>query len=201
MVFVCYTAGLKMVLQFVMYLTICCGIFGKSVTISTMAKYNLDKSIWTQEDFDMMGWHDTHIYGFTIERNDSDPTADLLFDIDYIFKWVQPVHPQKHFTFWIAPCTLIFKGCFDLHIDLATGGDWLDLLEISDLNLKSKIEEDKKFIYEWEMELQQGLITFKSYGFEQIVKKYPIYVSQQVLTLEQRESINFEKKPVRYQEG
>lgn len=33
-----------------------------------MEQYILEKSIWTQDDFDMMGWHDVHIYGMVIEK-------------------------------------------------------------------------------------------------------------------------------------
>lgn len=156
-----------------------------------MTEYTPEKNIWTHNDFDGMGWHDATIYGFTIEKGDNEWAADLVFDIDYIFDWVDPAPPEKSFTFWVAPCTLIFKGCFDLNIDLGTNGLGLDFLEIADLNLKSKFVHDDNLIYEWELELQQGLITFKSHGFDQIVRKQPLHVKQQLLTLEERGGINF----------
>jgi len=158
--------------------------------------FKLDKSIWTHDDFDEMGWHDSNIYGFTIQKNEENWTADFLLDIDYIFKWVQPVPPAQTFTFWIAPCTLIFKECFDLHIDFKTDGGCLDLMEVADLYLKSKVEQEKnKFVYEWVIELQQGVINLKSYGLEQIVRQNPSQRKQQILSLEERGGINFGRIP------
>jgi hypothetical protein len=159
-------------------------------------KIEIEKNIWTQDDFEIMGWHDSNIYGLTIEKGEDNWTADLLLDIDYIFKWIQPVPPAQTFTFWIAPCTLIFKETFDLHMDFAIDGGCLDLLEIADLYLTIKTEQEKnKYIYEWTIELQQGQIKLKSYGFEQIVRQRPIHVGQQVLTLEERGGISFSRKP------
>jgi hypothetical protein len=159
-------------------------------------KFKLDKSIWTHEDFEEMGWHDANIYGLTIEKSEDTWTADFLLDIDYIFKWVHPIPPTQTFTFWVAPCTLIFKECFDLHIDFQTDGGCLDLMEIADLYLKSKIEQEtNKFVYEWSIELQKGKMNIKSYGLEQIVRKHPIHVQGQVLTLDERGGINFGRTP------
>lgn len=158
--------------------------------------FRLDKSIWTHNDFEEMGWHDANIYGLNIEKDEETWTADFLLDIDYIFNWVHPIPPAQTFTFWVAPCTLIFKECFDLHIDFKTDGGCLDLIEIADLYLKSKFEQEKnKFVYEWIIELQQGQITLKSFGFEQIVRKAPMHVHRQTLSLEERQGISFGRIP------
>lgn len=158
--------------------------------------FKLDKSIWTHNDFEEMGWHDASIYGLNIEKGAETWTADFLLDIDYIFNWVHPIPPAKTFTFWVAPCTLIFKECFDLHIDFKTDGGCLDLIEIADLYLKRKVEQEKnKFVYEWIIELQLGQITLKSYGLEQIVRKEPTHVQGQTLSLEERQGISFGRIP------
>lgn len=158
--------------------------------------YKLDKSIWTHDDFEKMGWHDANIYGFTVEKSEDNWTADFLLDLDYIFKWVHPIAPAQTFTFWVAPCTLIFKECFDLHIDFKTDGGCLDQIEIADLYLKSKTEQEKnKFVYEWIIELQQGKITLKSYGLEQIVRQQPKHMTRQVLNSDERGGINFGRRP------
>ena len=157
-------------------------------------KYILDKSIWTHEDFEQMGWHDSNIYGLTVQKSENNWASDLVLDIDYIFKWVKPIPPLEAFTFWVAPCTLIFKGSFDLLIDFKTDGGGLNLIEIVDLHIKSKLEQEKNLlVYEWKIELQQGIISLKSYGFEQYVRAEPIHTNGQVLSLEQRGGINFEK--------
>jgi len=154
----------------------------------------IEKSIWTHDDFEEMGWHDANIYGMVIENNDN-PSADFLLDIDYIFKWVNPVPPAQNYTFWIAPCTLIFKECFDLNIECDTGGGYLELFEIEDLCLNEKTEQEKnRFVYKWTIELQQGVIELKSYGLEQVVRQKPAHVKNQVLSLGERGGINFGRK-------
>ena len=164
--------------------------------INHMDKFILEKKIWTHNDFDTMGWHDATIYGLSIEKSEDHWTADFLLDIDYLFKWVHPIPPAQTFTFWVAPCTLIFKECFDVHINFKTDGGSLDLMEIGNLYLKSKTEqEENKNVYEWNIELQQGQITLKSYGLEQIVRQPPKHVKGQVLSLEERGGINFGRKP------
>ena len=160
-------------------------------------KFILDKSVWTQDDYSEMGWHDSNIYGFIIEKSEEDYSSDLLLDIDYIFKWVKPVPPGQTFTFWISPCTLVFKNCFDLQIDLDANGYSLDSLEIADLYLKTKTEQENNvFVYEWTIELQQGKINLKSLGFDQIVRQNPLLVQGQVLSLLERGGINFRRNPI-----
>ena len=160
-----------------------------------MEIYTLDKGIWTHDDFEEMGWHDANIYGMTIENSDNNWAADFLLDLDYIFQWVHPIPPAEYFTFWVAPCTLIFKNCFDLYINIESYGSALDLIEIDDLILKSKVEQEKnKFVFEWAIELQSGQIELKSYGFEQVVRQKPIHVRRQSLSLEERGGINFRRK-------
>ena len=163
-----------------------------------MEIFEPDKDIWTHDDFGEMGWHDAKIYGMIFEKKDNNWTADFLLDIDYIFKWVHPVSPAKTFTFWIAPCTLIFKECFDLHIEYDTYASCLDLIEIADLCLIEKVEQkNNNFVYKWMIELQQGQIELKSYGFEQIVRQKPVHVQSQILSLNKRGGINFGRKSFR----
>lgn len=119
--------------------------------------------------------------------------GNLLLDIDYIFQWIHPVPPDQYFTFWVAPCTLIFKDAFDLQIDLNTAGRNLDL-EIDDLHLISKQEYNNKVFYEWHVELQQGDIRLKSYGLEQIVRNKQVYVKSQTIPLDQHGGVSFSRK-------
>lgn len=160
-----------------------------------MEQYILEKSIWTQDDFDDMGWHDANIYGMIIEKGEEPWQGNLIFDIDYIFEWIHPVPPQEYFSFWVAPCTLMFKEVYDVKIDIDYRGGAFELLEISDLDLISKYEQETGvIIYEWQMGLQEGDIRFKSLGFEQIVRKSPVYTNSQVLSLEERGGISFIKQ-------
>lgn len=159
-------------------------------------QFELEKNIWTHADYEQMGWHDASIYGMTFQKTEDAWTGDFLLDIDYIFKWVHPNPPDKHFTFWIAPCTLVFKGCYDLRINLDTNSYAVDLLEIDDLLLNNTTELKNNFLeYDWTIDLQLGEINLKSSGFEQIVRKQPMYIDGQVLSLEQRGGISFDIQP------
>jgi hypothetical protein len=156
----------------------------------------LQKRIWTQDDFEEMGWHDANIYGLTFEKKEGDSSADLLFDIDYIFKWNQPIPPSPSFTFWVAPCTLIFQQAFGLKIDLDTNVYELEGLEIADINLLKVDENDNEAkTYHWDIELQTGNIRFQSQGFKQIVRQKPFHTTGQSLSLDERGGVSFNTIP------
>lgn len=155
----------------------------------------IDKKIWTHEDFKEMGWHDSKIYGMTFEKKEGLGSADLIFDIDYIFKWFQPVPPSKYFTFYVAPCTLIFTEAFGLQIEFHTEDYSLEGLEIVDLQLLKTGNHNGSIIYHWNIELTSGTIKFQSQGFTQIVRKKPMHVDGQSLSLDERGGINFSQIP------
>ncbi len=158
--------------------------------------FTLKKSIWTQDDYEIMGWHDASIYGLTFLPLNGNGVSHLVFDIDYIFKWVNPIPPKQIFSFWVAPCTLVFKDTFEVTINIDRRGGTTDMLEIADLYLVDKVEQETdKWIYEWDIELQDGLIKFKSSGFDQIVRLPPKFTDEQVLTLNERNGISFDLTP------
>lgn len=151
-----------------------------------MENYILEKSIWTEQDFDQMGWHDANIYGFIFYPVDDERT-DLIFDIDYIFKWVNPIPPEQYFSFWVSPCTLKFEDIFDIKMEIDRYKGMTNMLDIDDLELIS-VENG---IYEWSIELHDDYISFKSSGFKQFVRQKPIFGRSQVLSLEERKGIGF----------
>lgn len=162
-----------------------------------MESYQLEKKVWTQDDFETMGWHDNRIHGIATRTNEEEPEKnELLFDIDYIFKWVHPLPPDEYLTFWISPCTLIFQNVYDLQIDVSAKGTIFEL-EIADINLVEKITNENNYesYYSWAIELLTGSITFKSQGFQQIVKAQPKYVYSQWLESKERGGINFNTQP------
>ncbi len=154
------------------------------------------KLIWTQEDYEQMGWHDCSIYGLVFLPVEETETTHLALDIDYIFKWVNPLKPGQPISFWVSPCTLVFKDTFALTMNIDKKGGASDMLEIADLYLVEKVEQEtNKWIYEWTIDLQEGWVNFKSSGFEQIVRQKPIFTNGQFLTLEERNGVNFSQTP------
>src|SRR5690349_14814502 len=97
-----------------------------------METYTLEKWIWTEADFDSMGWHDASIYAMKMD-------GDLCFDIDYIFKWNQPEIEGFHFTFFVAPCTLCFKDVQELSFELSQPVHD-NRIEIADIELEIRDE-------------------------------------------------------------
>ena len=158
--------------------------------------FKLDKFIWTQDDYEQMGWHDCSIYGLSFLPIDENGTTHLVLDIDYIFKWINPIKPGQPFSFWVAPCTLVFKDAFSLMMNIDRRGGTTDMLEVADLYLVDKTEQEtNEWIYEWKIDLQEGYITFKSSGFDQIVRHKPIFTDDQVLRLDERNGISFSQTP------
>lgn len=158
--------------------------------------FQIEKNVWTENDYEQMGWHDCSIYGLTFLPIDEKGTTHFVLDIDYIFKWVNPIEPKKSFSFWVAPCTLVFKDTFALTINIDRREGTTGMLEIADLYLVDKVEQEpNKWIYEWSIELQEGSINFKSSGFDQIVRQKPIFTDEQFLTLDEREGISFNQNP------
>lgn len=135
-------------------------------------KYKLEKDIWTQDDFSVMGWHDCPIYAIQL-------ADDVLFDIDYILEWVLD-EKSKNYRFWIAPATLQFISPYDLQISVKV--DFVNGLEIAE------IEQDPlgKGLYEYKIVTQEGDIQFKSKGYRQHIRQEPILQESQCLEADRR---------------
>ena len=59
--------------------------------MNNLEAYELEKPVWTQDDFEKMGWHDAKVWGMLANTEE----YELLFDLDYIFKWVHPTGDEK----------------------------------------------------------------------------------------------------------
>ncbi len=51
----------------------------------------------TEADFDQLSWHDSPIYGFSIDNDVAQWKSDLVFDIDYIVEWLCSVGSRAQF--------------------------------------------------------------------------------------------------------
>jgi hypothetical protein len=149
--------------------------------------YHLEKTLWTEADFDRMSWHDCPIHALAFGKY-----SELLLDIDYIFKWVLLTNKKKY-KFWIAPCTLVFENVYD--IELGTDHTTVIIDNISRHDPESPknaafIKRDVE--YDWVIETTVGQISFKSAGFKQYVRSLPILIREQALDLETRGGISFD---------
>ena len=71
----------------------------------------MDKTTWTEADFDALGWHDNHVHGFAIREGEYGAGLFIL-DLDYICDWRCGV--DKRCTFLLAPANLVFREVTDL---------------------------------------------------------------------------------------
>ncbi|WP_410604270.1 hypothetical protein [Amycolatopsis sp. lyj-90] len=162
------------------------------MTASAHPPSGLSKATWTDADFPVMGWHDCRIHavGVTEYEDDTVPPTRLLLDLDYIVRWVDPVAPEKHFTFWIAPATLVFEKAWDI-----TGqfGPLHDLLEIDDVHRLASPDDQPEPL--WHIEGQNFDVRLRAHGYRQYLRMPPKAVSRQALTLAQRNGIGFAEQP------
>ena len=118
-----------------------------------MEPYTLEKWIWTDDDFDKMGWHDATIYGIRLDQN-------LNLDIDYIFKWNQPEVEGFQFTFYVAPCTLVFKDIQEMKFEISQ--EPYRNNEISDI--EREVRDGKSY---FTIDTQQGFLFIITNGFKE----------------------------------
>lgn len=154
-------------------------------------EYRLEKVVWTEVDFDHMNWHDNPIHAMTFSDQ-----FELLLDIDYIFEWVQK---GKKYKFWISPCTLIFENVYDLTFDIGASTPGLTIDSITKGNPqrpRNSEHIDRETEFDWTIEMQEGVIGFKSVGFKQYIRTMPKLLSTQKIMPEERGQISFSRTSV-----
>jgi hypothetical protein len=156
--------------------------------IASSKEYRLEKTLWTEADFDNMSWHDNPVHAFTFSDE-----SEILLDIDYIFKWVLK---GKKYKFWISPCTLIFENVYDLTFDIGPShpGLTIDIITIENPQRPRNSEYiNRETEYDWIIEMQEGEISFKSVGFKQYVRTTPKLLRTQKISTLDRGGICFRR--------
>ena len=151
-----------------------------------MEAYELEKPVWTESDFKVMGWHDSIVWGLLSNQE----KFEYLIDLDYIFNWVHPKEGEKQFKFWVAPVTMVFENVYDIKINIESQqGE----IEVSDLHMENpcKTKNGKYTEYIFSFECQEGEISLSSTGFKMYVRRKPIFQQHQSLELIQRGGVNF----------
>lgn len=144
-----------------------------------MTPYELEKHIWTDADFDQMGWHDAQIYQFHLAE-------DLYLDIDYILHWNNPDLEGLPFTFWVAPATLVFKSVRNLTFDFCISRH--DDFEMEDME-RTKNGNG----YRWTIITRSGEIEFDAEGYEQYIRQQPFFQFGQTISYIERNGFSIEK--------
>jgi hypothetical protein len=146
------------------------------------------KAVWTDADFEQMGWHDCAVHALAFETG-SDYQL-LLVDLDYIVEWTAPTPPATTYGFWICPATLVFDPAWDLTGDINLQGLglelWLDALERSG--------PDQHDMYEWTLAGQRFRLAVHAPGFTQYLRRPPVHSPQQRLSLHERGGLSFDRQ-------
>lgn len=150
----------------------------------------VEKYLWTENDFDLMGWHDATFYaiGFLPEK------YQLLLDIDYIFKWIEPTEGETFYKFLVSPATLMFENVHGLSVSISEPYRPLQIQNIERRNPKPPTNAeymDRTEEWHWLIDLEIGEIEFDSVGFRQIIRREPVLTDSQSLGLEIRGGISF----------
>ena len=150
----------------------------------------LEKPVWTDLEFERMEWHDAtlHAIGFNWER------FELLFDIDYLCKWVRP-HGEDQYRFWVAPATLVFDNVYNLCVEVEP---------LNNLSIERVLRDErgrprnaavigKESDWSWTIDLGNGSVSFRSSGFTQYFRREPTLSVAQRFTLNERGGIRFDR--------
>jgi hypothetical protein len=142
--------------------------------------YELEKKGWTEADFSVMGWHDAPVYGMAFFSDSGALSNELVFDLDYIFQWIDPTPPDRHFSFWIAPSTLIFKNISGLNMQMENEPPMIFDFVILDIRRSDPTHSPTGMpFWKWHLELLNGHISFSASGYEQIIKQQPVLSGSQ----------------------
>jgi hypothetical protein len=151
----------------------------------------LSKATWTDADFPDMGWHDCRVHAVSIGEYEDDtlPPARMLFDLDYIVRWVKPARRERYFTFWIVPATLVFELAWDIMGDL---GPLHEVLEIADIHRLDSPDSSPAPL--WHIEGHNFELRLRAPGYTQYLRLPPQHVPRQILTSAERGGINFTER-------
>lgn len=147
-------------------------------------KYKLEKWLWTENDFEIMGWHDARVYAIAF----SPEKFEIAFDIDYILQWVHPKQNETFFSFWVSPATLVFGNIYDIEfkVDSYSGGLEIDAITRESIGAPRNAQcTGKNEEWAWTIECQEGEIKFRSTGYKQYLRAEPV-LGGQTLSLETR---------------
>lgn len=151
--------------------------------------YETERWVWTEDDFERMGWHDCRIHALAF----SPETFELLLDLDYLLEWIRPSPPERYFRFWTAPATLVFENVYEIEFDIGSSGT----LEMDGIKREdARRPHNADFIgreteWLWSIDCQEGQIRLRSVGFKQYIRSAPRFGRSQRLELSERGGYSF----------
>ncbi len=147
----------------------------------------LERRVWTEFDFENMGWYDTVVWAIAFFP----ASYEFALDIDHTVKWIPPLGGQTFYGRWTAPATLLFRNVSQLRFD----ADFTHFTSIEELARTAPgIPHNADYIADktdwlWVIRFPSGDISFRSTGFHQYYRREPVL--KNVLSIEERGGISF----------
>jgi hypothetical protein len=148
------------------------------------------KTFFTEEDFETMGWHDNPVHAIAFGSG----RREVSLDIDYILKWEHPLPDEKHYRFWVSPATLVFEDILDFKMEHSAYAG-LTILEIEREEAQKESASLPKKLWKWKIECVEASWQFYATGYRQFIRKPPALIARQRLSLEQRQGFGFTCPP------
>jgi hypothetical protein len=144
----------------------------------------MDKTTWTEADFENLGWHDNHVHGLSIQ--DGEYAGKLVLDLDYICEWL--CGTDRRCSFMLAPADLVFRDVTELRINIEYKSIAVAPISIGEIRREIIVRTERYTECRWQIlfNFPQGEISFQSPGFAQVLRALPIHKKQQFLTEDER---------------
>lgn len=157
----------------------------------------LDRAVWTDDDFDSMGWHDASVHGIGFVEGEQPWLGRLLLDIDYIVEWVRPVPPSTSLSFRVAPATLVFEEAIDLSLRLSAGSVTFGVaLQVLRLHRgRARSEALAPTHHDYRIEGADFDLRFTAARYRQVFRSRPVASPRQTLSAARRGLPSFSTEP------
>jgi hypothetical protein len=139
-------------------------------------------SVWKDDDFESLCWHDNRIHGISFICPDEGYEYDLVLDIDYIVEWVKK--PGGQLKFAVAPANLVFHQVGKLLIEARLVYREVPQIDRIDRKDVSPAAGPKTYQYSIFLHSLSGAtnrIIVESAAFEQKLRKSPVLQDSQWL--------------------
>jgi hypothetical protein len=156
----------------------------------------IEKWVWTDEDFDRISFHDVRVVAMAGRANDASGwNFSFLLDIDWIVEWLCD-QVTRRCEFAVTPATMVFENVSDVRFSgKSMPGSILDLDRITRRE-NEKILGASLSTWSWHLVGHDGEVELNASGFKLFARKPPVIIASQQLDLATRGGISFDERRV-----